>query len=264
MCADSTRDNPSPSVTAFNRQLDRKGPHGWCEEALVDRLCRLDAIGSAVRSAVQGPVLALSLARLAELALLCAGSYADGAAFALAGDLLATPRRVDVHRKGRHQALIKGRHETLSNLLTVNGPACQRAAWLAANTYSLVHREALLPELYRRLTDCGLLAAGYLSAVARRMRQVAATMAFLSAWQIRDHEDLCRCLQLASASDRELLEAHLCRFSPGHFHALGVVVRRLAACPGRTKADAAAGAPCARGGVFFTARYVNIDTTVWA
>ena len=247
-----------PGLIAFNRRLDREGPAGWCEAALADRLDALLAIGSVDGAGPAAPIFGFSLARLAELTLLCAGAYADMAAFSLAGDLLVCPRRVDVHVKGRHRPVIKHRHARLSDTLAVSGSAGCRAVWLSTHTYPLVQREALLPELYRRLTECGFLSRDYLAGMARRLEQVAATLAFLSAWQIQDEHDLYRCLQQASAADRDLIRTRQCRFSPIHFYALGRDIQRLAAVPGPESQYLSAAVT----GDFFSGRYANIDTTL--
>ena len=45
----------------------------------------------------KNPVYWLLLVRLNELALLCAGNYADNCEFSAAGDLLLNPRKMMVH-----------------------------------------------------------------------------------------------------------------------------------------------------------------------
>lgn len=249
MTPSSTARMPTRRLLAFNLTLDARPLFAWNETQLVERSEALSALEACIAAEGTAPLLALSRARLTELALLCAGNLADGAAFIPAGNLLANPRQVDIHVRGDAPALVKGRHECLSHALAVSGPPARRAAWLAVNTISNVRGEALLPDLYRRLTASEALCDSYLASVAERMRRVAATLALLAAWQIRDDRDLCRRLAQATPADRELLESGLCRFAPDRFHELGRLLRRLLAPDGGARAK------------FFASRYANIGTT---
>lgn len=240
---------PSRCLSKFNATLDARPIYAWNEAQLVERSEGLSVLEASTADEGTAPLLDLSRARLTELALLCAGRYADGACFVPAGNLLVNPRQVDIHLKGGARALAKGRHERLSDVLAVGGAPAYRAAWLAVNTISRVRRKALLPNLYHRLAASEALADTYLVSVAERMRQVAATLSLLAAWQIRDEGDLCRRLEMATPGDRALLEAGLCRFEPNRFHELGRILTRLLSSADGT------------GGKFFASRYANVDTT---
>jgi hypothetical protein len=216
-------------LVAFNEALDDRDPADWCEQALAQRLDALLELENCLTAAGHARLFALSLARLAELALLRAGNCADAAQFCLAGDLLVTPRRVDVHLRGGLRALVHPRHQRLSDTLNLGGPASYRASWMVANAYPVVRREALIPELHRRLAACSPLSEAYLEDLSRRMGQVAATIAFLAAWQIQGESDLCRRWQFAHGAERDAMTSAMCRFEPAFFHDLGGVIRDLAA-----------------------------------
>lgn len=124
----------------------------------------------------------LLMARLAELALLCAGHYADCGEIGAAGDLLVNPRRIDIHVRGADRPVVKDRHRRLSDQFNPQRlPFPAFAAWFRQNAISRVVEPALLPGFQARLEASGWLSAAFLAAFQKRMARVADAMRFASA-----------------------------------------------------------------------------------
>jgi hypothetical protein len=191
-----------------------------------------------------GEVYWLTIMRIAELALLTAGAFADGCEFRAAGDLLANPARVLIHLKNRVEPKVKKRHAALS--VTLRNEARSDMAfvdWFRRHVLLEVTRKALLPDLVDRLAACGRSAHGgpsagslnfqrYMESVAARMKAVADTIAFLSAWQVGDVRDLNAKIEAGSPDTRRFINANLCRFKDTQFILMGAKIRSLAT-PGR-------------------------------
>jgi hypothetical protein len=166
----------------------------------------------------------LSLARIMELALFCAGNYADGCEFEAVGDLLVNPRLVDIYfREGGHPTA-KIRHgaisEQLSGLIADSNPV----DWLKRHTWTSVRKQALLPALYEALSNGDHLSQDYLKSIEQRMCRVADTTAFLSAWQICDAADLRKKMESAPRNLCLFIADNLCRFDLALFHELGHII----------------------------------------
>jgi hypothetical protein len=175
-----------------------------------------------------GPrVFWLTLARIAELAIMQAGIYADNCEFQAAGDLLVNPRRIDVYRRGREAPVSKDRHRALSDQFAADIGSENPAAWLSRETITHIRQEALLPFLKEMLSSSGMMAPAYLEILDRRMQRVADAIGFLMSWQVRGGLDLFERIKTADPSDRESVAAHLCTFTGDIFHAMGDDIERL-------------------------------------
>ncbi|MEE4112226.1 MAG: hypothetical protein V2I40_05380 [Desulfobacteraceae bacterium] len=121
----------------------------------------------------------LLMARLAELALLCAGYYADCGEVTAAGDLLFNPRRIDIHVRGRHQPIVKDRHRPLSEQLNDGGVSHHEFInWFHHNAITRVMEPALIPDFLTRLTHSGWISEAFLDSYQARTAQVADAMRF--------------------------------------------------------------------------------------
>ncbi len=202
----------------INRRLDRVAvPHGVNEPFLEEILARIQA-----SSGYQDSIYWLTLARLTEAAILCAGHYADNCEFRAAGDLLLNPRKVRVQVKGRGPSFIKTRHGRLTDQLAQRfaGTIDKREAECR------VVAPALLPELYRRLATSGYFTQAYLDHVQTRLTAIAAAIAFLAAWQVDANEELYQRLQAVDAAQRQFIDEHLCHFDATWFWLLGHRIRQ--------------------------------------
>jgi hypothetical protein len=169
----------------------------------------------------------LVLARVMELALFCAGNYADGCEIEAVGDLLVTPRQVDVHVRGEAYPVPKKRHGRISEQLAGFMGNEDPIGWLKYNTWPVIRKQAVLPDLYEALTASGLMASDYLHAIERRMCQVASTVAFLSAWKIDNIIELHKKLGISSPEVRAFVADNLCRFDLTVFHEIGKDIVRI-------------------------------------
>jgi hypothetical protein len=202
----------------INRRLDRVAvPHGINEPFLEEILDRIQGAGRH-----QDSIYWLTLARLTEAAILCAGHYADNCEFRAAGDLLVNPRKVRVQVQGRGPSFMKTRHGRLTDQLA------QRFAGTIdkRDAACRVVAPALLPDLYRRLATSNYFTRAYLDHVQTRLTAIAAAISFLAAWQVDANEQLYQRLQTVDAAQRQFIDEHLCRFDATWFWLLGHRIRQ--------------------------------------
>lgn len=101
----------------LNEELDNfRLPHEINEPSIERLLKILEDSGASDQSFYW-----LLMARIFELALFCAGHYADNCEFSAAGDLLVNPRKVLIHRKGYPHSRVKQRHGRISDQLNNSG-----------------------------------------------------------------------------------------------------------------------------------------------
>lgn len=210
----------------FNEVLNGDARSLLDENVIVSRLQALDEMQS------KDPrIWWLTLARINELAIMLAGAYADGCEFQAAGDLLVNPRRIDIYRRGCDRPVAKDRHRALSDQFAGAIGGEHPVGWLCRETLTHIRQAALLPHLQELIGAAGVMSGEYLDLVDRRMRQVADTLAFLSAWQVKDGADLSWRLAAAAAGDRMMLEANLCRFDRQPFDVLGADIVKIIMAP---------------------------------
>jgi hypothetical protein len=170
----------------------------------------------------------LVMARIFELALFCAGNYADNCEFSAAGDLLVNPRKILIHRRGYPNSLVKQRHGRISDQLNKGGRYRNNFVRLLKHEVSVeIAKPAILPYLFERIKHGQRIAAWYLHTAEDRMKKIADTIGFLSAWSVTRVEDLHRRMQTASPKTRRFILAHLCRFDANYFQRLGREIKRL-------------------------------------
>ncbi len=169
----------------------------------------------------------LTAARIMELALICAGDYADGCEFEAAGDLLVNPRAIDIQVRDIASPIRKERHARLSDQLSGWIGDADPVPWLAENARPRILRRPLLPELREWLETAGIFAPAYLHSIDDRMRRIADAIAFLSAGSIGDASDLFHRTRTMGPEAASLLASHLCRFDRAAFDAMGDAVRWL-------------------------------------
>jgi hypothetical protein len=212
------------ALTEFNTVLEREsGPENLHEEFLERKLGELDGLPVG-----RGAPYWLTLARITELTLLCAGTYADSGELAAAGDLLVNPRLILIHVRGVCEPLVKERRRGVTDQLRHLVPTADGVpGWLTRNTWVEIRQEPLLPHLYRRLAQSGFLAGSYLELVDRRMRRIADVMAFLAAWHLPEGGDVGERLRYLPRREWEFVGENLCRFGRTLFIGLGEELRRL-------------------------------------
>ena len=182
------------------------------------------------------PVYWLTVARIAELALIVAGEYADGCEFQAAGDLLVNPGKIYIHLKGGREPVAKNRHQKLSEQLgSLVPPEGNFIEWFRGNVSLEMAEKALIPELCDRVEKAPMIHSDFANRLRRRAEKVAAAIGFLSAWQIEDAGQLHEKLRKASDRTRDWVKSNLCGFDQGLFYGIGRDIRKLAkgfGCPG--------------------------------
>jgi hypothetical protein len=97
-------------IFAFNLKLDSLSKiSSLNENVLEEMLGQLNGYRGA-----EDDLYWLTLARINELVLVCAGNYANNCEFRLVGDLLLNPRCILVHVRGSLQPVRKIRHMALT------------------------------------------------------------------------------------------------------------------------------------------------------
>jgi hypothetical protein len=171
----------------------------------------------------------LTLARITELVLHCAGNYANSGEFALMGDLLLNPRLVLVHIQGDFQPVVKKRHTLLTDQFKAKGNSrYQVMQWLKNETIIEVKHKALLPHLIEQLEQSAFIEREYLDSIRQRTKQIADCVVFLHSILIQDNESLFSWTKKASQSDRAMIEAKLFPFDLAPFFELGQKIRQPA------------------------------------
>ena len=202
----------------FNEKLDAKAKVFFLNEPLIEALLReLDG-----NISVRDNGYWWTLARINEMALLCAQNYANNCEFSLVGDLLINPRLVLVHGAGFKQPVAKKRHVPLSvQFQDVGSNLREIRTWLKTETLVEVRTEALLPDLFKKLGQSGLFDQRYLDAIEQRKRRIADLIGYLSSGGITDNASLASWLKAAAPADRKLIEASFCPLDFGWFSEMG-------------------------------------------
>jgi hypothetical protein len=197
----------SDAVVRINRMMEEKaGLHQLNEGVLVKLLNRLEE-----DAFVCDTLYWLSLARINELAVLCAENYARNCEVTLVGDLLVNPRLVLVHVRGAGQPVVKKRHARLTDQFSRKGASRESVIqWLKRHTIVENRTDALLPDLLRRLKDSELFCDAYVDSVENRLKRIADLTAYLACRQFESGTDLEKWLQGGDAEDQHLVRA-MCR-----------------------------------------------------
>jgi len=227
------------TLIRFNEDLERHAAPTRLNERFLES--RVEALEGA--DCDPGPIHALTLARLIELTLLCAGSYADNGCPAEVGDLLFNPRLILVHIRGRERPVIKERHTPLTVQFAREADSRDDViAWLRSNTFLETVKKPLLPHLTERFETCHAHPETYLDSVRERTTRVVEVTGWLSSAGIPHERDLHEWIARLSDSDREMLERRLCRFGRSTFDAQGREIRCRLQDPKESR-------PCSKGDI---------------
>ncbi len=207
-----------PVIEHLNREMDQSARLGRVNELFLDGcLNSLDKPGP-----VAGFVHWLTLARLTELTLWCAGGYADAGWFTATGDLMFNPRRKYLVRRNGSRLIELQRHKPVSE--QVEGQGLFRneiRAELKKHFRLVIEKGPLLPDLISRLKTHTVPAETYLGEVESRMRKIASTMCFRATVSLPEGLDLEVFLRLIGEEERRRMISHLCRFDLSLFHRFG-------------------------------------------
>jgi hypothetical protein len=194
--AKSPVDNPpaaSPLLDAWfelNYRLQEEAIDAYINKTFVEQwITRLGTIVSP-----RPECFWLFLARINELALLCASRYVDCCEFSAADELLVKPSRVFLHVEGGVTALSRERGNRA-------GP--------------------LLPCLYSLLKESGYMTEGYLLSVSRRTQKIREVMRMLLSLGMGNVEDISMRLSCMDVDERRHFRSRLCLFDRKIFNEIG-------------------------------------------
>jgi hypothetical protein len=157
----------------YNKELEKQADLTKLNENFLElKLEELKSLLSASDS-----IETFTLARLMELALICAANYAKNGCIAEVGDLIFNPRLILIHIRGESCPVIKERHTPLTIQFESRGLSrADVVTWLKYNTVIETVKEPILPVLLNLLDIKGCSGA-YLESVRERMSMVAAITA---------------------------------------------------------------------------------------
>jgi len=165
---------------------------------------------------------------LFELSLICAGHYADNCEFSAAGDLLVNPRKVLIYRRDYPHLLVKQRHGRLTEQLNKEEKCRELVLIQVKNNVRIeVAKPAILPYLFEQMKQSRQLASWYLHDAQKRMKKIADTIGFLSAWSLSKFEVLHNRLQKMSSKTRGFVADHQCKFDTCYFVRLGREIPKI-------------------------------------
>jgi hypothetical protein len=220
--------NDRQTLARFNRALEREARPARLNEAFLE--ARVEALEGA--GCAPGAIHGMTLARLIELTLLCAGGYADHGFLTGVGDLLFNPRLVLVHIRGREHPVRKERHTPLTAQFARTAKTrVGVVSWLRANTFLETVKKPLLPHLVEQFERNDPHPATYLDSVQERTARIVRLTSWLSAAGVPHRHELHLRAAALSEADREALEGRLCRFDRSRFDALGREIRRRLGSP---------------------------------
>jgi hypothetical protein len=221
----------SMTLSDFNDSLDVEGaPSNLNEDVIESKLIELEELEPDCDEFCT--MFWLTYARLFELALLCAGNYADHFEFAAAGDLLVNPRLILIHFKSGCNAVKKERHRKLTEQFRyVSETRDAVVQWLKKETIPETVKKPLLVHMHERMERSGYLSEEYLEAVETRMKRISDAIGFLASWHVADSSTFYLRVQYATPSEKSFIESNLCRFDKGIFLELGQDLRKLAVNP---------------------------------
>ncbi len=215
-------------ILILNESLDNLHvPHEVNEQTIENFLQNLEAYGTTDR-----PVYWLMISRLFELSLICAGYYADNCEFSAAGDLLVNPRKVLLHRKGYPHPLVKQRHGRLTEQLNQEKKCRELVLFQVKHEVTVeVAKPAILPYLFERIERSCHIASWYLHDAQNRMKKIADTIGFLSAWSLSKFEVLHNRMPKMSTKTRCFVADHQCNFDTRYFVRIGREIPRIIGNP---------------------------------
>jgi hypothetical protein len=219
------------AFSEYNASLEEDAaPSKLNEDFIESKLSELEQIESDCSE--NGEIYWLTYARLFELALLCAGNYADHFEFAAAGDLLVNPRLILIHFKSGCKEVKKDRHRKLTEQFRyVAGKREAVVTWLKQETFPEIVEKPLLTHMHEQMSRSGYLSKEYLDLAERRMKRVADAIGFLASWHLKAETAFYLQVQGASPSEKSFIESNLCRFDKEIFIELGQNLRKLAVDP---------------------------------
>ena len=215
-------------ILQFNDLLDKKSHFfSFTENALENLIEQL-----ANRIFFRDVSYWLTMARINELVLLCAGNYANNGEFSLMGDLLLNPRLTLIHIRGQNRPVVKKRHTLLTDQFRHMAESkTDIVQWLKKEIIVEIKIKALLPHLSQELETSGVIPRKYLESVKARTKQIAEWVGFLHSGGLINSVSIYNWLSNASPSDRKMFDSKRIRLDLEPFWELGRQIKVLARIP---------------------------------
>jgi len=192
------------------------------EDFLVGQMEQLESSGKHKGSV---ELYWLYMSRVMELALLCAGNYADFGHILEAGALLVNPRHTEIHINGQWEPVKVKRYESMSEQFADYAPeGTEVHEWLRDNTHLVHVKGPLIPELFGMMKESGVLSESYLSSVEQRMQKITETMTFVTQGQMMDKNYP---LTGVHPGDKVFVELNLCRYDREIFQEIGTDIAEM-------------------------------------
>lgn len=217
----------SLEAASLNRDLDRNASLVRLnEQYLENRLEMVESLCHRITSEADAAAYWLTLARITELTLYCAGNYANNLEFTAAGDLLVNPRLILVHARNADRPVKKQRHMKLTDQFAYVGETSRDVKkWLKTETTLEIKKPPLLPCLYEMMRSSDRLDLSYIQSVYKRMGEIADAVSFLNTCHIKPGSCLHDYLAGLSPADRRYAKSRLCDFDLDVFHQFGDLIR---------------------------------------
>lgn len=191
------------------------------ESFLESKLEELESILSASDS-----IEKYSLARLTELALFCAGNYANNNCITEVGDFMINARLILVHIKGEQFPVKKKRHTPFSVQFRNRGTEhCSAVEWLKLNTMIETVKKPILPHLLN-LLEKNSCSRDYIESVKIQMNKIVELISYLSMARIPKEKNIQDWKSSLEKNDRIMMEDLFYQFDPTVFYNLGEKIRR--------------------------------------
>lgn len=154
----------------------------------------------------------LFLARINELALLCASRYVDCCEFAAADELLLKPCNALLQIEG--ETLLSGKEE-------IEQGRGGRSGWGRERIQTQKKATPLLPCLFSLLKGSDYMTEGYLLSVSRRTDKIAQVAWMLADLGVGNTEDISVKLSCMDVDQRRDFRSRLCLFDQKTFNEIG-------------------------------------------
>ena len=204
-------------IQSLNRELERGARyHVLEEEWLAARVSELEAMAHPGEDAYW-----LTMARIMELSLFCAGNHADSGMLREVGDLMFNPRTVMVHIRGQAMPVKKKRHEAMTAQFGDRVGAEDVISWLKNNTINEIREKPIVPTLMEALNSGGRMTDAYLESLDARACKIADAVNRVSICLNGPVDSFDHYLQTIDETERRFVESGLCRFDLDGFRELG-------------------------------------------
>ena len=203
----------------YNKNLDKQLDLLQLNERVIEE--NLEELESLL--SVSDPIEQYSICRLTEVALFCAGNYANNNCATEVGDFLINPRLIHVHIKGRAIPVVKERYTPLSvqfkDWETENYSVGE---WLKHNTMTEIVKKPILPYL-SELLEINNCQKAYIDSVKHRMNAIVDLLAHLSLYSRMNIDEW---QSLLEEDDRIMMERLLYKFDYKMFNDFGKRIQK--------------------------------------